>query len=79
MIIDSHTHVVPEFLKLDRATYLDRDTTFGTLHRNTKIPLATSQDLLESMDEEEVAAEIGNKGYPAKKAQQISRRIGPGR
>ena len=58
MIIDSHTHVVPEFLKLDRATYLDRDTTFGTLHRNTKIPLATSQDLLESMDEEEVDAAV---------------------
>ena len=58
MIIDSHTHVVPEFLKLDRAAYLDHDTTFGTLHRNAKIPLATSQDLLESMDEEEVDAAV---------------------
>jgi predicted TIM-barrel fold metal-dependent hydrolase len=50
MIIDFHTHVFPPRIKRDRDRYIARDPCFALLYSNKKAHLATSEDLIASMD-----------------------------
>ncbi len=50
MIVDFHTHVFPSDVCADRSPYLG-DPTFALLYADPKSRLATSDDLLRSMDE----------------------------
>jgi uncharacterized protein len=51
MIIDAHTHIVPPEIKRNRENYL-ADPLFGQLYASSKAKLATSEDLIASMDED---------------------------
>jgi predicted TIM-barrel fold metal-dependent hydrolase len=51
MIIDAHTHIVPPEIKRNRENYL-ADPLFGQLYAFSKAKLATSEDLIASMDED---------------------------
>ncbi len=50
MIIDSHTHVFPPEVRDQRDDYLARDPAFRELYGNPKAGIATTEELLESMD-----------------------------
>lgn len=50
MIIDTHTHIFPAWLKDRRHEYLHRDATFGELYSNPKSKLATVEELIAEMD-----------------------------
>lgn len=51
MIIDFHTHVVPPWLKERRNEYLGMDHSFDLLYSEPKAKLATTDELIASMDE----------------------------
>ncbi len=51
MIIDFHTHIFPPTVRDQRDTYLQRDPTFAEMYGSPKAEIATSEDLLRSMDE----------------------------
>ena len=50
MIIDFHTHIFPPDICQDRAKYLDWDAWFGQLYCNPQARLISAEDLIESMD-----------------------------
>ncbi|MCE2466176.1 MAG: amidohydrolase [Dehalococcoidia bacterium] len=54
MIIDFHTHIFPPVFRDVRQRYLELDATFAALYSNPKAKLATSGELVASMDEAEV-------------------------
>ncbi len=54
MIIDFHTHIFPPRIKGNRSQYLGRDPLFNTLYSDPKARLATSRELIESMDRDGV-------------------------
>lgn len=58
MIIDTHTHVYPDWLREQREGTLERDATFGLLYANPKARLATAEDLLEAMEAAGVAVSV---------------------
>lgn len=51
MIIDFHTHVFPPQIKKKRNKYIDSDPCFAILYSNPKARLATTDELIASMDE----------------------------
>ena len=58
MVIDFHTHIMPEWVRRDREHYASIDACFATLYANPKARLATAEDLLASMDEASVDVSV---------------------
>ncbi len=58
MIIDFHTHVFPPWVKERRDEYIDSDPCFSLLYSNSRAKLATTEELIASMDEAEVDVSI---------------------
>lgn len=54
MIIDSHTHIFPGWLRDQRQRYIERDVTFFELYADPKTKMATAEDLIQVMDEDGV-------------------------
>ncbi|MDO8567786.1 MAG: amidohydrolase family protein, partial [Dehalococcoidales bacterium] len=54
MLIDFHTHVFSPRVKEDRGRYVDSDPCFALLYANKQAKIATAEDLIESMDKNEV-------------------------
>ncbi|MFC1918370.1 amidohydrolase family protein [Chloroflexota bacterium] len=54
MIIDFHTHIVPPGIKNNRSKYIDKDPCFATLYSSPNTKLATADELIASMDKEEI-------------------------
>jgi len=50
MIIDFHTHVFPPQMKKNRSKYIDSDPCFAILYSKSDAKLATSDELIASMD-----------------------------
>ena len=50
MIIDFHTHVFPPRVKQKRSQYIDRDPCFALLYDKKEAKIATTEELIESMD-----------------------------
>ncbi len=50
MIIDFHTHVFPPRIKQNRSQYIDNDPCFAMLYSNKEARLATTDELIASMD-----------------------------
>ncbi|MBI4336341.1 MAG: amidohydrolase [Chloroflexi bacterium] len=63
MLVDSHTHCFPPWLRERRDEFLHRDATFGTLYASPKAKMASADKLVAAMDEAgvdvAVAAGIG--------------------
>jgi predicted TIM-barrel fold metal-dependent hydrolase len=54
MIIDFHTHVLPSRIKNNRSQYVGRDAAFAQIYSGEKVKIATAEDLINSMDRDEV-------------------------
>ena len=54
MIIDFHTHVFPPRIKKNRSKYIDSDPCFAILYSKKDAQLATADELIASMDKDEV-------------------------
>jgi predicted TIM-barrel fold metal-dependent hydrolase len=54
MIIDFHTHVLPPRIKNHRSQYVTKDTAFGQIYSGDKVKIATTEDLISSMDKDGV-------------------------
>ena len=50
MLIDSHVHVFPKSFEESRNHLIKKDSTFREMYTNTKSTLSTSENLLHSMD-----------------------------
>ena len=50
MIIDFHTHVFPPRVKQKRSQYIDRDPCFALLYSRKEAKIATTEELIDSMD-----------------------------
>lgn len=49
LIIDSHTHILPEVFRRDKKRFLDRDLTFKEMFASEKARTVSSKELLEEM------------------------------
>ena len=54
MIIDFHTHVFSPRVKKDRSKYIESDPCFATLYSSPQARIATADELIDSMDKEEI-------------------------
>jgi predicted TIM-barrel fold metal-dependent hydrolase len=54
MIIDFHTHVLPPRIKKDRSRYANTDQAFAQIYSSGKARIATTEDLIDSMDRDGV-------------------------
>ena len=54
MIIDFHTHIFPPRIKQNRSKYIAGDPCFAVLYSSPKAKLATADELIASMDENEI-------------------------
>ncbi len=54
MIIDFHTHVFPPQVKKKRDQYVAADPSFALLYSDKKARLATTEEIIASMDQEEI-------------------------
>ncbi len=51
MIIDCHTHIFPEEVRKERASFCKRDEGFSFIYKDPKARMAGAEDLIASMDE----------------------------
>jgi len=58
MIIDCHTHVLPPQVKSNRSQYASWDRAFNAIYSGDKVKIATAEDLIESMDRDEVDVSV---------------------
>jgi len=58
MIIDAHTHLFPDEVRKKRKKFCTRDESFRLLYGGEKARLAGLQDLLETMDRENVGRSV---------------------
>ncbi len=58
MVIDFHTHVFPPQIKAERRRYATRDSTFASIYADPKARLATTEELIASMDRDGVAVSV---------------------
>ena len=54
MIIDFHAHVMPPRVKQDRRRYVERDESFAAIYSDEKARIATTDELIDSMDRDGV-------------------------
>ncbi len=50
MIIDSHTHILPDQFRAEKERFLERDATFRTLFSSPNAKTASAEELLKEMD-----------------------------
>lgn len=58
MIIDFHTHIFSPALRERRSEYLARDACFNLLYSSPRATIATAEDLVSSMDQEDVDVSV---------------------
>ena len=58
MIIDFHTHALPPKVKNNRSRYVERDAAFAEIYSGEKVRIATTEDLVTSMDREGVDVSV---------------------
>ncbi len=58
MIIDFHTHVLPPRIKNNRSQYVSKDAAFAQIYSGEKVKIATTEDLISSMDRNEVDVSV---------------------
>ena len=58
MIIDFHTHVFSPRIKQNRNQYIDSDPSFALIYSDKKAKLATTDELIESMDRDGVDTSV---------------------
>jgi len=58
MIIDTHTHIFPEKIKLDRTPFFDNEPEFKLLYNTEKSKICVIENLIESMDKHKVDLSI---------------------
>ncbi|HEY90646.1 MAG TPA: amidohydrolase [Dehalococcoidia bacterium] len=58
MIVDFHTHIFPPSVKAEREKFLKLDTTFAELYSSPKAIIATADELIASMDRDEVDVSV---------------------
>ncbi len=58
MIIDTHTHIFPEKIKLDRTPFFDNEPEFKLLYDTEKSKICIIEELIESMDKHKVDLSI---------------------
>ena len=58
MIIDFHTHVFPPFFRENRVEWIGRDSAFKTLYDSPRAKLVGTEELIRSMDENEVQRSV---------------------
>ncbi|MFC1982963.1 amidohydrolase family protein [Chloroflexota bacterium] len=64
MIIDFHTHVFSPRIKQNRSQYVDSDPNFAILYSDKKAKIATTDELIESMDRDGIdISVIANYGW----------------
>ena len=54
MVIDFHTHIVPQRIKENRQDYIYADSNFGAIYSGSKVKLATAEELIAAMDKDGV-------------------------
>ncbi|MEA3345386.1 MAG: amidohydrolase family protein [Chloroflexota bacterium] len=54
MIVDIHTHITAPYIISNREAYCQQDEWFGKLYENPKARLATTEELIEALDEADV-------------------------
>ena len=54
MIIDFHTHIIPQHIKENRSRYAQLDPAFEAIYSNPQAKLATAEELIEAMDKDGV-------------------------
>jgi predicted TIM-barrel fold metal-dependent hydrolase len=69
VIIDFHTHIFPPDIRENRERYLGSDPGFGELFSSPKAKIATAEEIIASMDENEIdASAIMNMGWASQEA-----------
>jgi len=63
VIIDSHTHLFPETVSLDRSPYFKNEPEFKLLYDSPKSKIITTRDLIRTMDEHGVDISVVS-GFP---------------
>jgi predicted TIM-barrel fold metal-dependent hydrolase len=58
MTIDFHTHVLPPRIRENRSAYVERDAAFAQIYSGEKVRIATAEDLIDSMDREDIAFSV---------------------
>ncbi len=58
MIIDFHTHVFAPRVRKNRSKYIESDPCFAILYSSPKAKLATADELIDSMDKEEIDVSV---------------------
>ncbi len=60
MIIDFHTHIFPPRIRKNRSKYIARDSCFAILYSSPNAKLATADELIASMDKNEIDISVVN-------------------
>ncbi|HSB04820.1 MAG TPA: amidohydrolase family protein [Thermodesulfobacteriota bacterium] len=58
MIIDCHTHIFPDEVRKKRNSFCEKDEGFSSIYRNPKSKVIGVEELIASMDEEEIASSV---------------------
>jgi len=58
MILDSHTHIFPEAIRMKREAFCGRDEGFSSIYRNPRAKLIGAEELVASMDETGVRCSV---------------------
>lgn len=58
MVIDFHTHIFPPRIKQNRNHYIESDGCFAVLYSSPGARLVTAEDLIASMDKEEIETSV---------------------
>ncbi|MFC1962073.1 amidohydrolase family protein [Chloroflexota bacterium] len=58
MVIDFHTHVLPPRIKENRQPYLEKDAAFAAIYGSAQARIATTEELLASMENDGVAVSV---------------------
>ena len=57
-MVDVHTHLFPDWVQQNRWEYVKRDDVFRDIYRNKKARMVTGEEMIASMDEQEVALSV---------------------
>ena len=68
MIIDFHTHIFPKSIRLNRQDYFTGESAFRLLYDSPKSGLAGAQDIVDSMDQQNVDVSVVF-GFPWRNAE----------
>jgi predicted TIM-barrel fold metal-dependent hydrolase len=72
VIIDFHTHIFPSFFRMKRTLFFHEEPSFKSLYQSPKSKLAGRQELITTMDNEEVQKSVIF-GFPWRKAEYCRR------